>query len=217
MRPLKLFGGNMRGRINTTILYLAGAYLAAFLFVVWLAFEAGSRSQGLGFFGALSGGVPGQSPALIIWTLLIAAFASWFLWWWLGKKVSKPVSDLTDFARRQAGGDYKTKLDLRTGDDFETIADNLNRATERAAQAVFNQDAQDSLQRSVTDFLTIMSQIAYGDLTLRGKVTNDALGNVVDSVNYMLDNFSKVLERVRKAAIDVQTNANDILISSEEM
>jgi len=33
----------------------------------------------------------------------------------------------------------------------------------------------------------------------------------------MLDNFTKVLERVRKAAIDVQTNANDILISSEEM
>jgi twitching motility protein PilJ len=33
----------------------------------------------------------------------------------------------------------------------------------------------------------------------------------------MLDNFSKVLERVRKAAIDVQANASDILISSEQM
>ena len=60
-----------------------------------------------------------------------------------------------------------------------------------------------SLQKSVTEFLTIVSQIARGDLTLRGKVTNDALGNVVDSVNYMLDNFTKVLERVRNAAIDV--------------
>jgi twitching motility protein PilJ len=80
-----------------------------------------------------------------------------------------------------------------------------------------DQAAQESLQRSVTEFLTIVSQIARGDLTLRGKVTNDALGNVVDSVNYMLDNFSKVLERVRKAAIDVQANASDILISSEQM
>src|SRR5258708_12766714 len=33
----------------------------------------------------------------------------------------------------------------------------------------------------------------------------------------MLDNFCKVLERVRKAAIDVQSSANEILIASEEM
>ena len=33
----------------------------------------------------------------------------------------------------------------------------------------------------------------------------------------MLDNFAKVLERVRKAAIDVQSSANEILIASEEM
>ena len=64
--------------------------------------------------------------------------------------------------------------------------------------------------KSVTEFLTIVSQIARGDLTLRGRVSNDALGNVVDSVNYMLDNFAKVLERVRKAAIDVQSSANEI-------
>jgi methyl-accepting chemotaxis protein len=82
---------------------------------------------------------------------------------------------------------------------------------------VFNQEAQESLQKSVTDFLTITSQIARGDLTLRGKVTSDALGNVVDSVNYMLDNFTKVLERVRKGAIDVSSSANEILVSSEEM
>jgi len=47
--------------------------------------------------------------------------------------------------------------------------------------------------------LTVINQVARGDLSLRGKVTNDALGNVADSVNYMLDNFTKVLERVRKA------------------
>jgi twitching motility protein PilJ len=54
-------------------------------------------------------------------------------------------------------------------------------------------------------------------LTIRGKVTNDALGNVVDSVNFMLDNFTKVLERVRKAAIDVSTSANQILDAADDM
>jgi len=32
-------------------------------------------------------------------------------------------------------------------------------------------------------------------------VTNDALATLRDSINYMLDNFTKVLERVRKAAM----------------
>ncbi len=59
-----------------------------------------------------------------------------------------------------------------------------------------NQQAQDSLQRGITDLLNTINQVARGDLTIRGKVTNDALGNVVDSVNFMLDNFTKVLERV---------------------
>ena len=48
-------------------------------------------------------------------------------------------------------------------------------------------------------------------MTLRGKVTNDALGNVADSINYMLDNFTKVLERVRKAAMEVSACSNSIL------
>ena len=54
-------------------------------------------------------------------------------------------------------------------------------------------------------------------MTIRGKVTNDALGNVVDSVNFMLDNFTKVLERVRKAAVDVSGSANQILDAADDM
>ena len=65
--------------------------------------------------------------------------------------------------------------------------------------------------------LNIINQVARGDLTMRGKVTNDALGNVADSVNYMLDNFTKVLERVRKAAMEVTACANKILVAADEM
>jgi methyl-accepting chemotaxis protein len=114
---------------------------------------------------------------------------------WLGSAIVKPVQKLTDFAEKLASGDYKSKAEIETSDDFGYIAENLNRSMEKAARAVANQDAQEGLQRSVTEFLTIVSQIARGDLTLRGKVTNDALGNVVDSVNYMLDNFTRQCQR----------------------
>jgi len=51
-------------------------------------------------------------------------------------------------------------------------------------KATSNQDASDALQRSITDLLSVINQVARGELSLRGKVTNDALANVTDSVNY---------------------------------
>jgi methyl-accepting chemotaxis protein len=135
----------------------------------------------------------------------------------LGSKILKPVSELVDYSQKVAGGDYHSRPQIDSTDDFGLIAENFTRSSDRMNRAVLNQEAQENLQKSVTEFLTVVSQIARGDLTLRGKVTNDALGNVVDSVNYMLDNFMKVLDRVRKAGIDVSSSANEILLSSEDM
>jgi len=101
--------------------------------------------------------------------------------------------------------------------EFGYIAENLNRAVAKVSKASSNQEANESLQRSITDLLAVINQIARGDLTLRGKVTNDALGNVADSINYMLDNFTKVLERVRKAAMEVTACSNNILVAADEM
>jgi len=121
------------------------------------------------------------------------------------------------YSEKFARGEYSSRPQIDSHDDFGLIAENFTRSSERVSRAVSNHDAQENLQKSVTEFLTVVSQIALGDLTLRGRVTNDALGNVVDSVNYMLENFMKVLERVRKAAVDVSSSANEILLSSEDM
>jgi len=113
--------------------------------------------------------------------------------------------------------DVRARVEIESNDEFGFIAENFNRSAAKVAHAVTNQQAQDSLQRSITDLLNTINQVARGDLTIRGKVTNDALGNVVDSVNFMLDNFTKVLERVRKAAVDVSGSANQILDAADDM
>ena len=173
----------MKGRLNSTIAMLAFVNILALFGVLALAYMAGK------------GGETGN--LMLLGAGAVALLVGIGVWAALGSKVSTPLKQLTEFSERVGAGDYKTRIAIDSPDDFGFIAENLNRANERAGRAVFNQEAQENLQRSVTDFLTIVSQIARGDLTLRGKVTNDALGNVVDSVNYMLDNFTKVLERVR--------------------
>jgi twitching motility protein PilJ len=212
---MKVVGGIMKGRLNSTLWAVILADVVALFTVLFLAYSAGANSGGLSIADFAS--LPQGSGLKLLFAFVVCAGAASFTWIQITNKVLVPVKSLTDFAQRQAEGDYRARIAVESADDFGFIAENLNRAAESSSRAMFNQEAQEALQKSVTEFLTIVSQIARGDLTLRGRVTNDALGNVVDSVNYMLDNFVKVLERVRKAAIDVQSSANEILIASEEM
>ena len=203
----------MTGRLSSLVTITCTAILAAFSAVIWLAYTAGANSGGLAFASALSG----PSAATLGFAALLGIGASLTVYLLLGSKLVRPIAELAAYTSQVARGDFSARLAIDSQDDFGVIAGHLRSSSQHVAQAVNNEQAQQSLQRSVTDFLTIVSQIARGDLTLRGKVTEDALGNVVDSVNYMLDNLVKVLERVRKGAIDVSTAANEILLASESM
>src|SRR5438105_963274 len=203
----------MKGRLSSTVWMLVGVTFVALALAFYTGFAAGAHSPGLSFIDGFSG--PGGFKMLL--GCLLVVLGAGFAFYMLDVKVVRPVHELTDFSEKLGAGEYRARVDIDSQDDVGAIAENFRSSSERLARAVSNQQAQESLQRSITDFLTVVSQIARGDLTLRGKVTNDALGNVVDSVNYMLDNFAKVLERVRKAAIDVSASANEILVSSEQM
>jgi methyl-accepting chemotaxis protein len=204
----------MKGRLNRTLWGVVIVNSVALLTVFFLAYSAGTIAK-----VPISNitHLPDGADLKVLFALVLCAGAALMTLIVIGNKVLLPVRQLTDFAERYGQGDHRARAEVESTDDFGFIAENLNRAAENSARAIYNQEAQEALQKSVTEFLTIVSQIGRGDLTLRGTVTNDALGNVVDSVNYMLDNFVKVLERVRKAAVDVQASANDILIASEEM
>src|SRR5262249_52076068 len=202
----------MKGRLGSTLWLLVGFDVAALFVVMLLAFYGGQRAHTAAGITDFSGLNMFVLLAVVLW--LAASMVTWVV---IANRIVAPVSNLVVFAERFAQGDYRARAAVESADDFGFIAENLNRAADAASRVAFNQETQENLQKSVTEFLTIVSQIARGDLTLRGKVTNDALGNVVDSVNYMLDNFVKVLERVRKGAFDVQSSANEILIASEEM
>ncbi len=205
----------MKGRLNSALWLVVGIDVVALLTVLVLAFYAGAGSNHAGILDF--GNIPGGAGVKLLLAIIIVMGAAGITFVQIANRVLAPVKQISDFAERLGHGEFRNKLSIDTRDDFSVIAEHLNAAAEQGSRAMFNQEAQESLQKSVTEFLTIVSQIARGDLTLRGRVTSDALGNVVDSVNYMLDNFCKVLERVRRAAIDVQSSANEILIASEEM
>src|SRR6201982_542964 len=198
----------MKSRLSSTIWTLVLFNGLAYLAVLWLAFSPGKKAgEGSGLdFG---------SPA-IVGALLLALLMSVILAWRFAALLG-PVHALAEFSERLAAGDPRARAEVHSNDELGYIADNLNRAVAKVSKANSNQEANDNLQRSITELLTVINQVARGDLSLRGKVTNDALGNVADSINYMLDNFTKVLERVRKAAMEVTACSNNILVAADEM
>jgi methyl-accepting chemotaxis protein len=205
----------MKARLSSTI-WLLVLWIGLALFgVLGLAYHAGKNSGGLALSDAGAMPASASEPLLLAFVLALAGALS--IVFVLSKRVLRPLGELARFSERLAAGDARARAEIAGDDEFGFIAENCNRSAAKVAHAITNQQAQDSLQRSITDLLNTINQVARGDLTIRGKVTNDALGNVVDSVNFMLDNFTKVLERVRKAAIDVSTSANQILNSADEM
>jgi len=205
----------MKSRLSTTITWLVVSNGLVLFLVLGFAYSAGRQSGGLSIFEF--GSLPSGASGALLLALLLALGMAGFLAWRLTSKLLTPVQELAQFSERIAAGDPRARVEVNTGDELGYIAENLNRAVAKVSKATSNQDANDALQRSITELLTVINQVARGDLTLRGKVTNDALGNVADSINYMLDNFTKVLERVRKAAMEVTACSNNILVAADEM
>jgi twitching motility protein PilJ len=205
----------MKSRLSSTIWTLVFVNGLAFFIVIGLAFHAGREANGnsLFDFASLPSGSSGAAVGAFILALAVGAFVAWRL----GSAVITPVHHLAEFSERLAAGDPRARADVQSNDDLGFIAENLNRAVAKVSKANSNQEATESLQRSITELLAVINQVARGELALRGKVTNDALGNVTDSINYMLDNFTKVLERVRKAAMEVTACSNNILVAADEM
>ncbi|HXP81724.1 MAG TPA: methyl-accepting chemotaxis protein [Verrucomicrobiae bacterium] len=204
----------MKTRLSSTIWMLVIWTSVALFGVLGLAYEAGVHSGGASVF---QGGTSGSAGMEFLIAAGIAVFTSLVLLMTLPRRVLVPIGALSTFSERFAAGDSRAKAEVPVEDEFSVIAENLNRTATRVAKAYGNQEAQELLQKSITDLLNLINQVARGDLTLRGKVTNDALGNVADSINFMLDNFTTVLDRVRNAAVEVSTNANRILVATDEM
>lgn len=77
--------------------------------------------------------------------------------------------------------------------------------------------AEESFERNLKEFLAMVSSVSDGDLTKRGGETDDTLGSVVQSVNKMLDHFSKMLTEVKQIGLSVSSSATEILAAAEQI
>ena len=77
--------------------------------------------------------------------------------------------------------------------------------------------AEEELQNHLQKFLEVASAVSEGDLTQRAHEGKDVLGQAVEAVNTMLDNFSAMLTEVKHIGLSVSSSATEILAASEQI
>jgi methyl-accepting chemotaxis protein len=140
------------------------------------------------------------------------------------RRITKPLGELVESAERVGRGDLSNLVPVTSHDEVGQLANTFNDSIVRLRELVHTQTERDAerrqredLQQNITRFLDTVTQISKGDLTERGDVTADVLGNVVDAINVMVDELAAIIRDVRQAAHLVRSSTNDMVVAMTQV
>jgi methyl-accepting chemotaxis protein len=140
------------------------------------------------------------------------------------RRIARPITLLVAAAQRVGQGDLSETVPVTSRDEIGELAQTFNEAVVRLRSQIQTETERDDerrrreeLQESIIRFLDTAMEISQGDLTKRGDVTSDVLGNVVDAINLMVAEIGAIIADVRVAAMQVSVSANQMTDSTGRM
>jgi methyl-accepting chemotaxis protein len=159
-------------------------------------------------FAALATGI------IALLASLAAAFA-------FVRSITRPIDEVVRVVQKVGNGDLSEYAPIRANDEIGTLARSVNESINNIREANARSEAEleesRKLQGNIGDFLNVTMDIAQGDMTKRGKVSDDVLGNVVDAINLMAEELGYVLKDVQGVATTVNNGANSMSSSSDSV
>ena len=142
----------------------------------------------------------------------------------LARRLTRPITQLVEAAQRVGDGDLSETVAVTSRDEIGELAQTFNQAVVRLRAQVRTESERDEerrrredLQENIIKFLDVAMEVSQGDLTKRGEVTSDVLGNVVDAINLMVTEIGAIIADVREAATHVAAGASRMTDSSGRM
>jgi twitching motility protein PilJ len=140
------------------------------------------------------------------------------------RRITRPVSALMSGAERVGRGDLSQLVPVTSRDEIGQMAVTFNDSIVRLRALVQTEADRDEerrkredLQQNVIKFLDTVVEIGKGDLTRRGEVSWDVLGNVVDAINLMVEEIASIVGDVRQAALRVASGSQDTIRITGEL
>jgi twitching motility protein PilJ len=167
----------------------------------------------------------GVTISALIAAVLIGGAAVFLFSRWIAnplRQVSQRMHDLVVGEGTLAERLASTKeLPVQSRDEIGQLRASLNATVtllrQREAQVRNDVRQEQELQKNIGNFMNVAHQIAQGDLTRRGAVTDDKLGRVVDSINSAVEKLGSTIRDVQEASERVSSNARDMIASSEQL
>jgi twitching motility protein PilJ len=128
-----------------------------------------------------------------------------------------PISSLSDVFSQVSMGLVESRSRVETGDELEVLGTNLNEMLDKIGGLIETEADRDRMQANIMNLLNIVDAASRGDLTVRGEVTEDALGSVADAYNLMLESISGLIRQVSESGFQVSRTAQEILVISEDI
>ncbi|GEM84673.1 methyl-accepting chemotaxis protein [Meiothermus hypogaeus] len=136
----------------------------------------------------------------------------------VARSITRPLGQLFSASLRLRKGDLGVQVPVQSSDELGSLARTFNETAlqlKAKAEADAEQLRQSQLlQENIGAFLNVAMDIAQGDLTKRGRVTEDVLGNVVDAVNLTVEEIAYLLKQVQNATEMVNQGALQMALSS---
>lgn len=140
------------------------------------------------------------------------------------QRITRPVNALMNVAERVGRGDLSQLVPVTSRDEIGQMAVTFNESIVRLRSLVQTEADRDDerrkredLQQNIIKFLDTVVEIGKGDLTRRGEVSWDVLGNVVDAINLMVEEISSIVGDVRQAALRVASGSQDTIRITGEL
>ena len=140
------------------------------------------------------------------------------------RRITRPVNALMSVAERVGRGDLSQLVPVTSRDEIGQMAVTFNESIVRLRSLVQTEADRDEerrkreeLQQNIITFLDTVVEIGKGDLTQRGEVSWDVLGNVVDAINLMVEEIASIVGDVRQAALRVASGSQDTIRITGEL
>ncbi len=151
--------------------------------------------------------------------MLIALAASAALAYLLSRSITRPLAELSSVATSLGQGNLSVVSNVKSNDELGLLSQALNNSIVQLRDANQRQEVEiergKQLQTNIGNFLETAMDIAQGDLTKRGKVSEDALGNVVDAINLMVEEIGYTLKDAQQATQSVNKGAGDMFATAD--
>lgn len=144
--------------------------------------------------------------------LLVTMIAIVIIGYMVNITIVNPLRQLAALTQHIADGKTDERARIIGQDEISTVARSMNNMLDNIVLLIQETKGQrDNLQGQVEKLVSEVSCVGEGDLRIQAEVTADTLGVLADSFNYMVEELSSLVVRVKSVAHDVENFTVSIL------